>query len=585
MYFEPATSNPGNDAALNGERVSTPMPLGQVLLERGYISEDALEAALALQKSDGRGRLIGEILVQRGAVEESAVMEVVAEAYGIPFVRGAARLADPGIVDCLPREFVEEHGVLPLFKVRGMLTVAVAEPANLYLVEEIRRVSGCEVQLAVATRKDIESSLESYLPTASVFVIDDIYEDVAETEFSVIEKEVSEIADLREVAGHSPVVKLVNYMIYSAVQEGASDIHVEPGDHELRIRFRVDGMLFEKLAPPHQMAPALASRIKIMAGLDISERRLPQDGDIHVRMESRPIDLRVSTMPGRWGEKVVIRVIDARNTHVELDRLGMASETLKRWREVVDSSNGVVLVTGPTGSGKSTTLYSALSTLDRSQRNVSTIEDPVESTLEGVNQFPVNDKAGFGFTDALRSLLRQDPDIVMVGEIRDEATAGLATQAALTGHLVFSTLHTNEACGAITRLINLNVEPYLIAATVRAVLAQRLVRKTCPHCREPYTPDELLKDLLGSEGSHTEQLWRGAGCAKCRETGFSGRIGMFELLVPDEGFLDAVARGASLRELRSIALDSGLVPLRDDGFAKAVEGLTTVEEVLNAARG
>lgn len=585
MRSERTTQVNMQESSALGSVASIPLPLGQVLLERGLITEEDLNSALKTQQSDGRGRLIGEVLVEQGLVEESSVMEVVAEAYGLPFVRGAARLADACIVDCLPREFVEEHGVLPLFKVRGMLTVAVAEPANLYLVEEIRRVSGCEVQLAVATKKDIESSLESYLPTASVFVIDDIYEDVAETEFSVIERETPEIADLREVAGHSPVVKLVNYMIYSAVQEGASDIHVEPGDHDLRVRFRVDGQLFEKLSPPHQMAPALVSRIKIMAGLDISERRLPQDGDIHVRMESRPIDLRVSTMPGRWGEKVVIRVIDARNTHVELDRLGMASETLKRWREVVDSPNGVVLVTGPTGSGKSTTLYSVLSTLDRTQQNICTIEDPVESTLEGVNQFPVNDKAGFGFADALRSLLRQDPDIVMVGEIRDNPTASLATQAALTGHLVFSTLHTNEACGAITRLVNLQVEPFLIAATLRAVLAQRLVRKTCPHCREAYTPDEMLRSLLGPGGNDTEQLWRGAGCQRCRETGFSGRIGMFELLVPNENFLDAVTRGESLRELRSIAIKSGLVPLREDGFAKAVEGLTTVEEVINAARG
>jgi len=561
-----------------------PLPLGQVLVERGLVSEDALDRALRSQEGENRGRLIGEILVEQGAVDEASVMEVVAEAYGIPFVRGAARLADPAIVECLPREFVEEHAVLPLYKVRGTLTVAVAEPANLYLVEEIRRVSGCDVQLAVATRGDIESSLDSYLPTASVFVIDNIYEDVAETDFSVIERESAEIADLREVAGHSPVVKLVNYMIYSAVQEGASDIHVEPEDHALRVRYRVDGRLFEKLSPPHQMSPAIASRIKIMAGLDISERRIPQDGDIHVRMEGRPIDLRVSTMPGRWGEKIVIRVIDARNTIVELDRLGMASETLERWREIVEQPNGVVLVTGPTGSGKSTTLYSVLATLDRSERNVSTVEDPVESTLPGVNQFPINTKAGFGFPQALRSLLRQDPDVIMVGEVRDSETAALTTQAALTGHLVFSTLHTNEACGAVTRLLNLQIEPYLVAATLRGVLAQRLVRKSCAHCRAVYQPDDALKRLLGTSKCSADQLWKGVGCSRCRDTGFAGRIGIFELLIPDEAFLDAVNSGVSLGALRAKAIDSGLVPLREDGFAKAIEGLTTIEEVLNAVR-
>jgi type IV pilus assembly protein PilB len=374
-------------------------------------------------------------------------------------------------------------------------------------------------------------------------------------------------------------------MIYSAVNEGASDIHVEPGDHCLRVRFRVDGVLFERLEPPHQMAPAVVSRIKIMAGLDISERRVPQDGDIHVRMESRPIDLRVSTMPGRYGEKVVIRVIDARNTCVELDRLGMSHDALERWKSIVEIPNGVILVTGPTGSGKSTTLYSVLATMNRTKRNVSTIEDPVESTLDGVNQFPINTRAGFGFADALRSLLRQDPDIIMVGEIRDSETAALATQAALTGHLVFSTLHTNEACGAVTRLVNLQIEPYLVAATLRGVLAQRLVRKSCPHCRVAYEPDDALKTLLGtSSTTGSVQLWRGEGCSRCRDTGFSGRLGIFELLQTEEHFLDAVTRGESLSTLRKIAVEQGMVPLRDDGFAKAIEGLTTVEEVLNAAR-
>ena len=565
------------------DSAAAPLPLGQELIERGFITSDVLDQALAIQNNEGQGRLIGEILVDQGLIDESSVMEVVADAYGLPFVRGVARLADAAIVDCLPREFVEEHGVLPLFRVRGVLTIAVAEPANLYLVEEISRLSRCTVQLVVATRNDIDASIENYLPTASIFVIDDIYEDIAETDFSVIERETAEIADLREVAGHSPVVKLVNYMIFSAVQEGVSDSHIEPGDHELRVRYRLDGRLFEKLSPPHQMSAAIVSRLKIMAGLDISERRLPQDGDIHVQMEGRPIDLRVSTMPGRWGEKVVVRVIDARNTNVELDRLGMAAETLDRWNSVINQPNGVVLVTGPTGSGKSTTLYSVLGMLDRAERNVSTIEDPVESTLGGVNQFQINDKAGFGFSEALRSLLRQDPDVIMVGEIRDNITAGLATQAALTGHLVYSTLHTNEACGAITRLINLQVEPYLVAATVRGVLAQRLVRKTCPHCRQPYRPDEIVRSVLGGDSS-AEQLWRGAGCVKCRETGFSGRIGIFELLVPDDCFLEAIGRNASLAEMRSIALDADLVPLREDGFAKAIEGLTTIEEVLNATR-
>ncbi len=557
-------------------------PLGEALVEKGYISQQQLVQALEYQSEKGRRKLVGEILVELNFVTEQQVLEVVAESYGVPFVLDPARIADPKVIDLLPRDFIEQHTMLPLFRVRGVLTVAISEPANLYLVEEIVRISGDEVQIVAATTADIRAALRSYLPEANVFVIDDIYEEIDDEDFSLIERQVTELADLEEVAGHSPVVKLVNYLIFSAVQDAASDIHIEPDDRRLRVRYRVDGRLFEKLSPPYQMQPAIVSRIKIMANLDISERRVPQDGDIHVMLEGRPIDLRVSTMPGKFGEKVVIRIIDARSTVVSMDKLGFAPDMLERWKQVVHSPNGVVLVTGPTGSGKSTTLYSVLHMLNSDDLNLATVEDPIEANIPGINQSQVNERAGFDFASALRALLRQDPDVMMVGEVRDEETATIVTQAALTGHLVLSTLHTNDAPSAITRLVNIGIEPYLVAATLRGVLAQRLVRKICPHCKESYEPDALVRESVAIYCGQIEQLHRGQGCVRCRGTGFAGRIGVFELLIPDEAALAAVASGSTLQQIREMVNAQGFETLRADGMKKVAQGLTTAEEVLYA---
>lgn len=557
-------------------------PLGEALVDKGYISQQQLQQALEYQVEKGRRKLVGEILVELNFVTEQQVLEVVAESYGVPFVLDPARIADPKVIDLLPRDFIEQHTILPLFRVRGVLTVAISEPANLYLVEEINRISGDEVQIVAATSADIRSAHRSYLPEANVFVIDDIYEEIDDADFSLIERQVTELADLEEVAGHSPVVKLVNYLIFSAVQDAASDIHIEPDDRRLRVRYRVDGRLFEKLSPPYQMQPAIVSRIKIMANLDISERRVPQDGDIHVMLEGRPIDLRVSTMPGKFGEKVVIRIIDARSTVVSMDKLGFAGEMLERWKQVVHAPNGVVLVTGPTGSGKSTTLYSVLHMLNSDDLNLATVEDPIEANIPGINQSQVNERAGFDFASALRALLRQDPDVMMVGEVRDEETAMIVTQAALTGHLVLSTLHTNDAPSAITRLVNIGIEPYLVAATLRGVLAQRLVRKICPHCKETYEPEALVREAVSIYCGAVDVLHRGQGCVRCRGTGFAGRIGIFELLVPEESTLASVASGSSLQQIREIVNAQGFETLRADGMKKVAQGLTTAEEVLYA---
>ena len=558
------------------------LQLGEMLIGRGLITPKQLQDALEHQRENGKRALLGETLVQLGFVSDYDVMEAVAESYGIPFARDIARISDPRTLEVLPREYLVEHLVLPMFLVRDVLTVAVAEPANLYLFEEIRHRTGKQVQIVATTGAEIRAALEAYVPAANVFVLDEGAGDLDEHALSVVEREVAEIDDLREVAGRSPVVKTVNALLMNAVHEGASDIHIEPAERRLRIRFRIDGRLFEKSDPPWKMAAAITSRIKIMANLDISERRLPQDGDIHVLLEGRPVDLRVSTMPGRHGEKVVIRIIDSRATLVPLERLGMTPEIHKRWTEVIGHPNGIALVTGPTGSGKSTTLYSVLSALNDTDCNISTVEDPIEATLPGVNQFQVNDKAGFTFASALRALLRQDPDVLMVGEIRDAETAGIAVQAALTGHLVFSTLHTNDSVSAVTRLVNVGIEPYLVAAVVRGVMAQRLVRRICPHCRETYEPEQHVRETVEAVAGPCGAFARGGGCARCRGSGFAGRLGVFELLVPDEAFTAAVASGATLQELTGVARASGHRSMRMDGFEKVRDGQTTVEEVMLA---
>jgi len=562
-----------------------PKQLGGLLLAKGLINEQQIDEALNWQRENGNNKLLGEVLIELGYVTNEQVTEVLAEAYEVPFARITPRVADPRVVEMLPREFIEKHIVLPLFHVQGKLTVAMAEPSNVFLIEEIERLAGCEVQIVAATVHDIRSTVENHLPSANVFVIDEIVDDVEPSDFSVVENQVTDLTDLEEVAGQSPVVKLVNYLIYSAVQDGASDIHIEPDENRLRVRYRVDGRLFEKLRPPAAMQAAIVSRIKIMANCDISERRIPQDGGIHVMLDGRPIDLRVSTMPGKFGEKVVIRVIDNSNISVSLDKVGFNPDMLTRFRQALHEPHGIMLVTGPTGSGKSTTLYSMLSEINADDVNVCTVEDPVEYNLSGVNQFQVNEKAGFTFAGALRSLLRQDPDIIMVGEIRDVDTAKIATQAALTGHQVLSTLHTNDAPSAITRLINIGVEPFLIAASLRGVLAQRLVRKICTNCKTEIEPTALQRkaaeDALGS----IDTFYAGEGCNKCRNTGYSGRLGVFEFLGMSDAVVNLVTDGANLQQIKAAAREAGYVSLRRDGMEKVKAGLTTVDEVLYATAG
>lgn len=572
------TSTPGGAAK--------PLRVGDLLVDLGIITPEQVDQALAYQRDKGHKKLLGEVLIELGFVTEEQVAEVLAQGYGVPFARINPRVADAKVIELLPRDFLEKNTVLPLFLARDKLTVAVAEPSNVFMVEEIERLAGKPVQIVAATTADIRSTLESYMPDGNVFVIDEMIEDIDASDLSVVESQITDLTNLEDASGESPVIKLANYLIYAAVQEGASDIHLEPDDGQSRVRYRVDGRLFEKLSPPYQMHAALVSRIKIMAGLDISERRVPQDGGITIRVDKRQVDLRVSTCPGKFGEKVVMRVIDKTGALLSLEKIGFAPDMLEEFRTLVHQPNGVVLVTGPTGSGKSTTLYAALSEINDEAVNISTVEDPVEFNLPGINQFQTNDKAGFTFAGALRSLLRQDPDVVMLGEIRDQETAKIATQAALTGHLVLSTLHTNDAVSAVTRLINVGVESYLIAASIRGVLAQRLLRKVCPNCKEEQTLDPTVRKTLERMFPDTplpEKVYHGAGCSRCRNTGYAGRIGIYELYVPDDEGLDAISRDAPLQELRRMALASGkYTTLRADGLEKVAAGLTTVDELIRA---
>ncbi len=556
------------------------MQIGQLLLEKGVVTSEQIEIALEEQERIGRSKLLGEIMIDMGMCSENQISSALAQTYGVPYALVTPKLCDPAVVETLPREFLEEHTVLPLFKVHETLTVAISEPSNVFLIDEIERLSNCKVQVVCAAVKDIKATLQTYMPAANVFVIDDIIEDASLDDFSLIESVAEDIGDLEEVAGQSPVVKLVNYLIYNAVHENASDIHIETDDKKLRVRYRVDGRLYEKMKPPYQMHSAIVSRVKIMADLDIAQRRLPQDGGIHVLMEGRSIDLRVSVMPGNYGEKVVIRIIDARKMLASLESLGFNYDNLQIFKNIISQANGIVLVTGPTGSGKNTTLYAGISEINSEQINICTVEDPVECNISGINQFQVQESAGFEFSMALRGLLRQDPDVVMIGEIRDRDTATIAVQAALTGHLVLSTLHTNDACGAVTRLVDLGVAPYLVGASLIGVVAQRLVRKICPNCKEQYQVPANIRKVVEKWNVEIPAFYRGLGCRKCRNTGYIGRIAIHEMFVPDEEILDMIATEKSVKDIREAALANGMVPLHFDGIEKVKAGITTLGEIL-----
>ncbi len=561
------------------EGASNVFTIEEQLQQRGILTNEQLEQARRVHAKTPKKRL-GQILLDMGVVSEEDLLTCLAQQYELPFVRITQDMVNPRALGLLDRAYIEAHHILPLNVENGKLAVVTSDPTNVFLLDEVQRKVRMPIAVRVGTSENIRTILHRFDTTDSSFKIDEIIHDIGEDEIEILNTKEEDIADLERAAGDSPIIKFVNYIFSNALKEGASDIHIEPGDKKLRVRYRIDGVLFETISPPHGMHAAIVSRIKIMANLDIAERRLPQDGRIRVLINSRNIDMRVSTLPGSHGEKVVIRILDDSVSKLSLSSLGIGEDTLAILQHQIQQPHGIILVTGPTGSGKSTTLYSCLRTMDLQRLNVSTVEDPVEYQLEGVTQVQVHDRIGMSFSAALRSLLRQDPDVILVGEIRDAETAKIAVQASLTGHLVLSTLHTNDAPSSITRLINIGVEPYLIAASANAVLAQRLVRKICAHCKTPYKPSVEYAEYMKMYGFSTENLYQGAGCENCRHTGYQGRLGLYELMSLDDVYRDMITKNPSVTELRRICRERGMITLRDDGFRKVQAGLTTIEEVM-----
>jgi len=551
------------------------------LFAQGHVTVDQLEQARSIHQKTPRKR-IGQILLEMGVVQEADLLSCLAQQYDLPFIRVDREMVDPKAMETLDRDFIEAHNVLPLCMEDGKLAVAMTDPANVFLLDEVQRKTGMSISVKVCPAEDIKHILGSVQESegSNNFAVDDLIKNIEDDDVEVVDTEEQDIADLERVAGESPIIKFVNFLIFNAVKEGASDIHVEPGDKKLKIRYRIDGVLFEMMSPPHNMHAPVISRIKIMSNLDIAERRLPQDGRIRVVINKRNVDMRVSTLPTSYGEKIVIRILDTGAAQLTLMQLGMDPDNLSIMERQVNQPHGIIMVTGPTGSGKSTTLYAALRTMDASRINISTVEDPVEYQLDGIAQVQVHDRIGMSFAIALRSLLRQDPDVIMVGEIRDDETARIAVQASLTGHLVLSTLHTNDAPSSITRLINIGVEPYLIAASTNMVLAQRLVRRVCAHCKKSYEPQPEEAHFIELFGFTSENLFQGEGCERCRFTGFQGRVGVYELLVVDDTYRDIITNDPTVTELRRLCKERGMVTLREDGFRKVQSGITTIDEVM-----
>jgi type IV pilus assembly protein PilB len=562
--------SPEQDAAVHVRDIA------DVLHEMEKINADQISEIRRLQEQTNRD--VSEIISQQNYAGEPDISIARANLYGFEFQKIEPEKVDRQAFKKLEIEYIKSNRIMPVYYKDEKLVVATSHPGDLFVIEDVKRLTHVNIETVVCLDEDIDAVCDLINDESVDYNLDDIISDMTDVEVVQDEEEISQ--DLEKMAGQSPVIKFVNYVISNAVREGASDIHIEPKEKSMRTRYRIDGVLFDTMQSPLKMHPAIVSRIKIMANLDISERRLPQDGKIKVSVSGRAIDLRVSTLPTNHGEKVVIRVLDSKSILRGLEHLGMEPDIQEKFREQVALPHGILLVTGPTGSGKSTTLYSALAQMDGDKLNISTVEDPVEYELDFCNQVQTNDKIGLDFASALRSLLRQDPDVIMIGEIRDNETARIAVQAALTGHLVLSTLHTNDAPSSITRLVDIGIDSYLIAASLNGVLAQRLVRKICPKCKETYQVSEQIQKYVERAGITQEQLCKGVGCDHCRGSGYVGRAGIYEFLVVDDAFRDMINQDSSINNMRRVFYESSHRSMYDDGILKVKQGLTTIEEVL-----
>lgn len=560
--------------------------LGQVLVDLGYLTEDQVWDALEEQKAQaesGNEELFGEIGVRMGLITDAQVTEALSEQTGLPVVNLDQTQIAPKALEMVQETMASVYKIMPISVKDGVLTVAMAHPTNLESLDDLRNFLGMEVRGAVSSLKEVDAAINRYYSE-----VDDESDSIEalveglENYGKDASKNVVDIGSEEELAETQPIRKLLNMVLLLAIKDQASDIHFEPFEDEFKIRVKADGVLFEMVPPPRHLANAIVSRIKVMADLDIAERRMPQDGRIELHVGGQPVDLRVSVMPTMFGESVVMRVLDRSVIALDLNKIGMDSQILAKFREAITRPNGIVLVTGPTGSGKTTTLYSALSELNEIETKLITTEDPIEYDIEGLIQVPVNPDIDVTFANVLRAILRHDPDKILIGEIRDYETGEIAVQSALTGHLVFSTLHTNDAPTAITRLRDMGIPPFLITATVEAVLAQRLVRKICVDCRTEFEPsDELLMELqLPLETARQYSFYYGKGCPTCNNTGYKGRSGIYELLEMDDELRDMVTGDASVDEMRNVARSKGMTTLREAGLKLIFDGVTTIDEIV-----
>ncbi|MBB03565.1 MAG: GspE/PulE family protein [Rubinisphaera brasiliensis] len=555
--------------------------LGQVLVDLGYMSEDQLWDVLE-EQNQSPGELIGQVAIRMGFVTDAQVIEALGEQHGMPVVNLAETNIPPKVLEMVPETMASVYKIVPISQKDGVLTVAMANPGNVAALDDLRNFLGVDVRGAVSSLQDVEAAItrlyaghEDSIEDVIGQLEDDMGEDGEKT------RGIS-LGDVEEMSDAAPIRKLLNMILLLAIKDQASDIHFEPFEDEFKVRVKADGVLYEMVPPPRHLANAITTRIKVMSELDIAERRLPQDGRIELNVGGNPVDLRVSVLPTINGEAVVMRVLDRTVIQLDLNKIGMDTSTLNRFRRMLKLPNGIVLVTGPTGSGKTTTLYSALNELNDIETKVITTEDPIEYEIDGLIQVPVNADIDVTFANVLRAILRHDPDKILVGEIRDYETAEIAIQSALTGHLVFSTLHTNDAPSAVTRLRDMGVQPFLITATVEGVLAQRLVRKICTECRAEFEPsDDLLMELqLPIQQARQYKFYYGRGCQRCNNSGYKGRIGIYELMTIDDDIRDMISNNASVDEMRSLARSQGMTTLRESGLKLIFDGVTTIDEVV-----
>lgn len=560
--------------------------LGEMLVRDGVISEADLEAAYALQAD--RGGSLGGILIDNNYASEWELAAALGKHLNVAFITLKHYEIDAAVLQSIPEDIVRKYQIVPVDKTEEGITVALADPSNIYLLDELRLLTKCKISPVISFESDIQEAIQHYYhgngATGGGSEMDEMLKEITDEEAEALrlmeseDQDEANVEDIALEAEDAPVIKLCNYIISEAIKMRASDIHIEPYEKDLRIRYRVDGVLHEVKSPPKKFQNAIISRVKIMSELDIAERRLPQDGRFKIAMSGKTVDFRVSTCPMSFGEKVVMRLLDRSNLMLNLTDLGMSREVLEKFEQQIRAPWGMCLVTGPTGSGKSTTLYSALSTINDPQKNIVTIEDPVEYSLKGINQVQAKPEIGLTFAEGLRSFLRQDPDIVMVGEIRDKETAEIAVKAALTGHLVLSTLHTNDAPSTINRMTNMGIEAFLITASVNMVVAQRLVRRICEQCKQNYSPPMDLVTTLGFE-PHTV-FYRGQGCERCHGSGYKGRCALYEVMLLSDNMRDRIIEGIASTGLKRIAIQEGMETLRGAGLRKIGEGVTTIDEVL-----